>query len=102
MNKKLAPELRSRVRSVQSRSRAAAARFGRLDRAASEQVGIIVECTGNIDDLIAVGFEQHSLVQHPTKDTRLPQESSPSTVSKISPPSIMWWRSKALDACTRN
>ena len=71
MNKKLAPELRSRVQPVQSRSRAAAARFERLDRAANDQVGIIVEYTGNLDDLAAVGFEQHSLVQHPTQGYKI-------------------------------
>ena len=71
MNKKLAPELRSRVRSVQSRSGPAAAQFKRLGRAVGAHVGIIVECTGNIDDLIAVGFVRHSLVQHPTKGYKI-------------------------------
>ena len=71
MNKKLAPELRSRLRSAQSRNSTAAARFGRLDRAVGERVGIIVECTGNVDDLTAVGFIRHSLVQHPTKGYKI-------------------------------
>jgi subtilisin family serine protease len=71
MNKKLAPELRSRLRSAQSRDSTAAARFGRLDRVVGERVGIIVECTGNVDDLTAVGFIRHSLVQHPTKGYKI-------------------------------
>ena len=71
MNKKLDPGLRSRLRSARSRSRGAAASLGQPDSAAGERVGIIVEFTGSVDTLTAVGFEQHSLVQHPTKGYKI-------------------------------
>ena len=68
MNKKLDPGLRSRLRAARGGSEAKAAS---QDRTAGERIGIIVEFTGNLDDLTAVGFERHSLVEHPTKGYKM-------------------------------
>lgn len=68
MNKKLDPGLRSRLRAARGGSEAKAAS---QDRTAGERIGIIVEFTGNLDDLTAVGFERHSLVEHPTKGYKI-------------------------------
>lgn len=71
MNKKLDPGLRSRLRSARSRSEAEAAPPDQPDSAAGARIGIIVEFTGSVADLTSVGFEQHSLVQHPTKGYKI-------------------------------
>jgi subtilisin family serine protease len=71
MNKKLDPGLRSRLRSARSRSEAKAAPQDQPDNIAGERIGIIVEFTGSLDELTAVGFERHSLVQHPTKGYKI-------------------------------
>ncbi len=68
MNKKLDPGLRARLRSTRGRNEAEGAP---QDRSAGERIGIIVEFTGSLDDLTAVGFERHSLVQHPTKGYKI-------------------------------
>ena len=69
MNKKLDPGLRSKVRS--SRGRSAAAPADQPNSTAEQRTGIIVEFTGKLDDLLAVGFEKHSLVEHPTKGYKI-------------------------------
>ena len=71
MNKKLDPGLRSRLRSARSLNKTAAVPHDHIESTASERVGIIVEFTGNLDDLTAIGFERHSLVQHPTKGYKI-------------------------------
>jgi len=66
MNKKLDPGLRSKLR-ARSRSKAAPASSDHPAGVASERIGIIVEFTGSLETLTAVGFEKHSLIEHPTK-----------------------------------
>lgn len=66
MNKKLAPELRARLRSAGD-DRSLVPPFEAKAKSERARVGIIVEFNGNMEDLTAVEFEQHTLVQHPTK-----------------------------------
>lgn len=70
MNKKLAPELRARLRSAGD-DRSMVPPFERKAKSDSARVGIIVEFNGNIEDLTAIGFEKHTLVQHPTKGYKI-------------------------------
>ena len=67
MNKKLDPGLRSKLRTNRAADAAAAAVPRTRSRAKSEQVGVIVAFTGNVNDLTAVGFVQRTLVRHPRK-----------------------------------
>ncbi len=68
MNKKLDPGLRSKLRAAtQVSTRAAPQPAEGKETARTVQIGVIVEFTGNIDDLTAVGFVRHSLVRHPSK-----------------------------------
>jgi hypothetical protein len=67
MSKKLDPGLRSKLRAARSRDKAAAAPSDQPDRTANDRIGIIVEFTGSLETLTAVGFEKHSLIEHPTK-----------------------------------
>lgn len=72
MNNKLDPGLRSKLREAARTGTRAAPNEARRDTVAPDQpVGVIVECTGSIDDLTAVGFVQHSLVEHPTKGYKI-------------------------------
>jgi subtilisin family serine protease len=66
MNTKLDPGLRSKLRAARSGTKTAAAPADQII-AAEARVGVIVEFTGAVDDLTAVGFEQQTLVRHPTK-----------------------------------
>lgn len=67
MNKKLDPGLRSKLRTKQAAGATAAAVPKTRSRAKSEQVGVIVGFTGNVNDLTAIGFVQRTLVRHPRK-----------------------------------
>ncbi|MBX3671218.1 MAG: S8 family serine peptidase [Rhodocyclaceae bacterium] len=67
MNKKLDPGLRSKLRTKQAAGAAAATVPKTRSRAKGEQVGVIVGFTGNVNDLTAIGFVQHTLVRHPRK-----------------------------------
>lgn len=58
--KKLDPELRSRLRAQRL------ARLPGAAPAAPARVGLLVEFTGPIEDLVAVGFEPTSVTPHPT------------------------------------
>ncbi|UVT15651.1 MAG: S8 family serine peptidase [Nitrospira sp.] len=71
MNKKLDPVLRTKLRNagLGIPEPTAARRPRGLSR--DQQVGVIVEFTGSVDDLTRVGFERHSLVQHPTKGYKI-------------------------------
>jgi subtilisin family serine protease len=70
MNKKLDPALRSKLRAARSSIKTAAP-GDHADSAEERRIGIIVEFTGKLDDLLAVGFEKHSLVEHPTKGYKI-------------------------------
>lgn len=67
MNKKLDPGLRSKLRAKQATGEMAIAAPTTRSRAKSEQVGVIVAFTGNVDDLTAAGFVRRTLVRHPRK-----------------------------------
>ena len=67
MNKKLDPGLRSKLRAARSSDKAAAAPSDQPDRTANTESGSSLEFTGSLEALTAVGFEKHSLVEHPTK-----------------------------------
>jgi subtilisin family serine protease len=71
MNKKLDPGLRSKLRALGNREKGRRARAVQPSLAGRQRIGIIVEFTGTADDLAAVGFERHTLVQHPTKGYKI-------------------------------
>lgn len=72
MNNKLDPGLRSKLQPAARIGTRAAPKAARTDTASpDQQVEVIVECTGNIDDLTAVGFVRHSLAEHPTKGYKI-------------------------------
>jgi len=71
MNKKLDPGLRSKLRAARDREKVRGARAIQPSLVGGQRIGIIVEFTGALDDLTAIGFERHSFVQHPTKGYKI-------------------------------
>src|SRR5262249_17935213 len=71
MNKKLDPGLRSKLRTVRGQAKDRIAASLQASIPGGQRVGVIVEFTGSVDDLTAVGFERHTLVQHPTKGYKI-------------------------------
>jgi hypothetical protein len=71
MNKKLDPGLRSKLRATRDQTKSRRAPSLQTSLAGGQRIGIIVEFTGNLDDLTALGFERHTLVQHPTKGYKI-------------------------------
>ena len=71
MNKKLDPGLRSKLRAARDQAKDRMARSIQAGTPGGQRIGVIVEFTGNPDDLTVVGFERHTLVQHPTKGYKI-------------------------------
>jgi subtilisin family serine protease len=67
MNKKLDPGLRAKLRARNEAKEGIA----RSTERSQQRIGVIVEFTGSLDDLTAVGFERHTLVQNPTKGYKI-------------------------------